>query len=189
MTSTVTLGADTGPEQTKELMNFSCEKPPASGYIPNGEQAEYLVGDGYGDDLDDDRLWDDAEPIDQNGTNPNVTDWGAVSLAIGNMDPKFERALDQKYTLHTNSKGESTEKQYGFLASVIDKITDGNHKAVLSVMCRRDVDHTNRCGFDLAKSLLDALVEKNDGYNPGAVEGVRQLSIFLEELGFTPETA
>lgn len=62
-------------------------------------------------------------------------------------------------SVHANSSGPASEKQYQFLAGTIDALTHkGAHNAILEVIVGRPVTGENPCGKELASKLLDYLI-------------------------------
>ena len=59
--------------------------------------------------------------------------------------------------LHDKSDTPCTVKQYGYLVSLADELSDGNHGYVLSVLCQADISKTNRPGAKVADALFEIL--------------------------------
>lgn len=78
---------------------------------------------------------------------------------IDKLSGSCAQLADKMRTVHANSSGPASEKQYQFLAGTIDSLTHkGAHNAILEVIVGRTVTSENPCGKDLASKLLDYLV-------------------------------
>ena len=104
--------------------------------------------------------------------------------------------MDEILGLHRNGRGPCTDKQYGYLGSLIDSLPglhDGAHNVVLSTLCQTEVTKDNRPSGDAASKLFDYLAthtkdrqtgEKvaNPKYNPNVVRFVQMIATEQPEL-------
>jgi hypothetical protein len=86
---------------------------------------------------------------------------------------------------HTGTMGSAA--QYNFLAGRIDKLTDGEeHRFILSVLCDDDITKDNRPSSQMARKLLDAILEQhkpqgsdewvdNPSFNPAVVQILQKI--------------
>lgn len=105
--------------------------------------------------------------------------------------------VDKMLDIHRNGQGPCSEKQYQYLAGLIDSLPDvgkDGHGKVLSIICQSEINSNNRPAFDLATKLLDYLpthtkVEGNKVENPNyradVVEHITKIArTFQAELAF-----
>lgn len=59
--------------------------------------------------------------------------------------------------LHDKSDGPCTRKQYGYLTGITDKLTNGEHGYILSVLCQAEISKSNLPGVKVATNLLDLI--------------------------------
>jgi phage recombination protein Bet len=111
---------------------------------PNRQPADY--------DVDGDVVFAQAPKTVQRMEQPDyVTAWQ-------NMTGKMYDAVNWIQALHRNSSaGRCSEKQYGFVVNVIDKLTDDKHREVLSILCQSPISSDNVPSKEAASAILKHL--------------------------------
>jgi hypothetical protein len=109
------------------------------------------------------------------------TDFDTLEVCSGLVNAEVSEEtlsiLEKFITCHTSSLPKlMSDKQYGFLTSLIDKRYDGGHNAILSALCGRVVNNENIPGWKV-KELIDWL---KDAENHG--EDLDDLDEMVEAL-------
>lgn len=127
---------------------------------------------------DIDRFWDETEPM-SDGHKPSAPE---VKPLPADLLMGFADGCKKK---HQRSKGPCSDSQYKFLAGTIDKLTGKDeHRGVFTFLCDTEITATNRPGSELARFLLDSLLETktvdgaavdNPDYKPQYVQAVKQI--------------
>jgi hypothetical protein len=110
---------------------------------------------------------DEVAPINQDGPvhDPDA-EWAAIPDAAETDAMKWANIADglsgacrsiaeKAYDMHINGDAPASDAQYKFLSGTLDKVSDGKHAYILSVLCRREVSGSNPCSKQLASKLLD----------------------------------
>lgn len=128
-------------------------------------------------DADIDKVLDEANPFDQNG--PEVAPEPEVKALPADLLMAFADGCKKK---HQRSPGPCTDKQYKFLAGILDNLTQpGGHNDILAFLCDTDaITQSNPPGIDLVSFLLKHLTEMKDKqpnpeYKAQYVQAVKQI--------------
>lgn len=163
------------PEQQwveRQLVSMQHRALPGVQQMPESRQ---LVDTMTGEILDDgEELSDDlaeVEPVERDDapdttreTDRQVGDVDYADL-IDRIDGKCRTFADWCREKHVQSGRVATDKQYGYLAGVLDHIAGEKdmHRPILEVLCGREVTGDKPPGFELTNRLLDWLPENKPG--------------------------
>lgn len=112
-------------------------------------------------------------PPTQNGTTPNGKAAASTPYyrhAWNHLTGKPYDLVKWTATLHSKSDKRCTVRQYGYLVSLVDDLSNGEHGYVLSVLCQAEIDKNNRPGLKMVDALFEILPTTLKDENNQSVE-------------------